>query len=104
MPINPIKMTEEVLEKYRSYLLTTFHLSDPELYEQFKQEIEKENALCKGPYIERLTRYRRGKTIGDLVREGVLSDHFSRISEKALPINRPLYGRDRMTVYCAYHA
>jgi len=98
MPINPIKMVEEVLEKYRNYLLTTFHLSDPELYEQFKEEIGKENALCKGPYIERLTRYRRGKTIGDLVREGVLSDHFSRISEKALPIGRPLYIHQELAV------
>ncbi|HNY81561.1 MAG TPA: DEAD/DEAH box helicase [Thermotogota bacterium] len=98
MPINPIRMTEDVLEKYRSYLLTTFHLSDPELHGKFQEEIEKENALCKGPYIERLSRYRTGKSIGELVREGILSEIFLRIDQETLPSDRPLYAHQEMAV------
>ncbi len=47
--------------------------------------------IAKGPYLEVTPPYRRGRTIRQLIAEGLLPAGFDRLGGPALPLDRPLY-------------
>ncbi|MEN6382222.1 MAG: DEAD/DEAH box helicase, partial [Rectinema sp.] len=55
-------------EKYRDYLKTTFYFRDPEFRESFKESLA-EGCLYKGPFLEAIPSFSKGKTLRILLRE-----------------------------------
>jgi hypothetical protein len=91
MSINPIRTAQEVSTSYLRYLLTTFLINDPELTKQFKEQLEKVDRFVKGPILEATPPFQIGKTVEDLINEGVLSKRFRNLSGGYFPLDRPLY-------------
>lgn len=90
---NPIKAAEQIKDEYFDYITTTITFRDQQVQEKFKEELNLKNA--KGPYVEVKDMFKSGKSIAELIEEGVLSAEFKNLEMGAekprLPINRPLY-------------
>src|SRR3990167_2758683 len=87
--MNTIALSEQVEERYRRYLTTTFYFKDPDFRASFKEALNSGN-LSKGPFIEATPIFKRGQTpkilfpnlFGPKIDEGFLN---------AIEGDRPLY-------------
>ncbi len=92
MPIDPIKLTQEIKESYTRYLTTAFRLRDEKLRELFYQETGK-FWFTNGPILEATPPFKDGCYLKDLINEGVLSETLKDFVYDALPYlkDNPLY-------------
>ncbi|MBC7254375.1 MAG: DEAD/DEAH box helicase [Actinobacteria bacterium] len=91
MAVNPLEVTDRIKDYYLRYLRTIFPIQDEELALKFREALEAER-LVKGPYLEATPGYRPGKSVAELVDEGVLHPGFKGLhDEECFPIHRPLY-------------
>lgn len=95
---NPVKASKNIKEEFINYVETSFSFAEKSLREQFVRELDK--IVAAGPYLEVNDVFQSGKSIEQLIEEGVLSPLFRRLEEKkelssknkkSLPIERPLY-------------
>lgn len=90
---NPAEASKRIKEEFASYIKTTFAFSDSSLREQFSHEIDA--TISKGPYLEINSVFKTGKSISELIEEGVLSPLFADLektkAKPVLPLNRKLY-------------
>lgn len=95
---NPVKASKNIKEEFINYVETSFSFAEESLREQFVRELDK--IVAAGPYLEVNDVFQSGKSIEQLIEEGVLSPLFRRLEEKkelssknkkSLPIERPLY-------------
>jgi ATP-dependent helicase YprA (DUF1998 family) len=91
MSLDPLKATEHVVQKYLSYLETTFGFSDKSLNDQFLRELRQPDKFAKGPILEATPPFETSCSIEDLIQEGVLSGEFRKLKAPDLPVDRPLY-------------
>ena len=73
MPIDPIKVTQNIRDSYIRYLTSTFRLRDENLRSKFQQEVEK-FWFTNGPILEATPPFKGVCCLQDLIREGLLSD------------------------------
>jgi len=66
--MNLLTLSEQIVERYRRYLLSTFYFKDPVLRESFREAMSKEY-LSKGPYLEATPVFRRGMKTSELFKE-----------------------------------
>ena len=97
MSLNPIKTTESISKRYCAYLATSFQLDDQNLQQQFIEELKPEKFI-KGPILEATPPFETGKTLDELIDEGVLSTHFKNLMCDELPLNRPLYQHQEVAI------
>ncbi|OPX93178.1 MAG: putative ATP-dependent helicase Lhr [Pelotomaculum sp. PtaB.Bin104] len=90
MRLHPLEITEHVRETYLRYLATVFFLRDRELRLQLEKALQAPAVFVKGPYLEATLPYKTGKTINQLIKEGLLTPEFDRLSQ-GIPMDRPLY-------------
>src|SRR5690242_20434432 len=92
MPIDPIRIAEDITGRFRRYLATTFSM--PEAYEglnvQFRDALGRPGRLAQGPYLHGLAPYVRGASLADLVRDGTLPAAIRGLPFLDVP-ERPLY-------------
>lgn len=91
---NPAKAAETIKKQFIGYITTTYHFRNPQI--QFCLEKELDRIISNGPFVEIKDTFETGKSIGELVSEGVLSPLFYELEKEKkgkimLPINRPLY-------------
>lgn len=92
MSLHPIYTTRHLRETYIRYLKTIKPFQDERLRQEFARALEEENLLLKGPYIEITPPFETGKSLRELVGEGVLSPLFEQLCHKdGLQWERPLY-------------
>lgn len=65
----PIALAEEIAERYRRYLKTTFYFRDPDLRSSFAEALDRDGSLANGPLLEASSLYRRSSESQVLVRE-----------------------------------
>ncbi len=91
MSTNPVEVTERIRDYYLRYLRTIFPIQDRELASKFREQLDAER-LIKGPYLEATPEYAVGKSVAELVAEGVLHPGFEELyHEEHFPEDRPLY-------------
>jgi len=92
MPINPIKLTQEIKENYTRYLTSAFRLRDEKLRELFYQESGK-FWFTNGPILEATPPFKSGCYLKNLINQGLLSKTLKDFIYDALPYLRdnPLY-------------
>ncbi|AOH46986.1 hypothetical protein BCS37_00320 [Selenomonas sp. oral taxon 920] len=83
---NPMKASESIKAEFISYVLTSFHIADRDYANQFAAELNQENSVAKGPYLDISDSFEIGKNIESLIEEGELSPLF-RDLEKEVPEN-----------------
>jgi ATP-dependent helicase YprA (DUF1998 family) len=91
MSIHPLHGKNQIDSDYRDYLATTFPINDGTIEEAFLKELNTENLLSKGPFLEVTAPYKKGLSIQELVSEKILSKHFLKLNQNEMPANRPLY-------------
>ena len=97
---NPSEASKKIKEEFIDYITTTFSISDNEYNEQFRKKLLEKNIISKGPLIDIKDVFKSGKSINDLINDGILSSLFldleknkptGDIYKKRLPLSRPLY-------------
>lgn len=88
MKFSPIKASESITEKYKRYLRTIFEIADADYAKQFEQEISAKDILAKGPFLDVVDSFKKGKSPNELIREGLLPMSFARLG---FPMDRTLY-------------
>lgn len=86
---SPLELTEEIAERYRRYLHTTFYFRDPELRASFREALKKTD-LVKGPYLEAGRPFKPGPTPRELFEE-LLGRPLDAGFLAAVQGDRPLY-------------
>lgn len=77
---NPVKASKNIKEEFINYVETSFSFAEESLREQFVRELDK--IVAAGPYLEVNDVFQSGKSIEQLIEEGVLSPLFRRLEEK----------------------
>lgn len=92
MSLNPIKMSQNIIDDYRRYLNTTFFINDAKLMENFRKCISEEGKLAKGPYVDFTDPFMTGESINQLIDNNTLSKQFEELFKNHQSLlNRPLY-------------
>lgn len=97
MSLHPIRTTERLRQTYIRYLKTIKPFRDPQLHSELARALEAPNLLVKGPLIEASPPFRTGRSIADLVAEGLLHPNFRQL-DAGLPYYRPLYTHQERAV------
>ena len=92
MSINPILIAQEIENRFRRYLLTTFDFPDgyADLRTQFRQALMSPARLFRGPYLHGLAPYVCDVSIKDLIDKKILPADVRRLPLLD-PVTRPLY-------------
>lgn len=93
MIFNPIKTAEYIDASFKDYIFNTFVIRDEELRKQYKQQLEKgfeKGLLSKGPYLDNVDAFESGKSLAELIAEGLASCEFRKVLPPSL-LERPLY-------------
>src|SRR5690625_4062401 len=92
MTLNPIKASQNIVDKYLRYIETTFFIKDKDYMEQFRKFLNDKNFFAKGPYLDFSDSFKFGRNIKTLVNEGSLSKEFIDLyKNKEEILNRKLY-------------
>jgi len=91
---NPAKAADEIKKEYIGYINTTFHFRNQNLQKKLLEELDK--TVSNGPYVEIKDSFMSGKSILELIENGLLSPLFKNLEKgedkkKKLPIFRSLY-------------
>ena len=88
MSFSPVAASEHIYDKYRRYLKTIFAIDDPVYNQQFQEQLESRRSLAAGPFLDVSDSFVKGKSIEELIEEGVIATSFRDIH---MPLTRPLY-------------
>lgn len=91
---NPAKAADEIKKEYTGYISTTFYFRNQNLQKKLHEELDK--TVSNGPYVEIKDSFKSGKSIIELIENGILSPLFANLEkdknhQPKLPITRPLY-------------
>ncbi len=89
MLFKPAESSKKIKEFYKRYLLTTFKTNNPIYNKQLEEELDKPDAIAKGPYINMNDPYAKGQSIEDLINDNILAKSFMKLSK--LKPQRKLY-------------
>ena len=87
MSLSPVTASKHITEKYYRYLKTSFKMPDP-YRSEFEHLIDSGESFAAGPYLDVTDAFKKGKSISELILEGILPSTFSKIH---MNLERPLY-------------
>lgn len=96
--IDAVATSEEIKATYRRYLSSLLAVRDPKIDAALRDAIDNTDMLDKGPYLEATPPYAPGKSLQDLIAEGVVAQSFAELAGKALPLDRPLYVHQEQSI------
>lgn len=97
---DPIKASANIKQSYIDYISTTFHFANPHYQRQLLAALDKSGEIAKGPYLDVSGSFQSGRSIRELIDEGLASRLFADLEdgadkEKELKIFRPLYSHQQ---------
>ncbi|MDB4353814.1 DEAD/DEAH box helicase, partial [Akkermansiaceae bacterium] len=89
--IDPLRLHDDLEDRMLRYLLTSLPINRrfPKLRELATKELKKIDTLIKGPFLEALPDYPKGKSLEQLVDDGLLHSGFSQLEGDVY--KRPLH-------------
>ena len=89
--IDPIRLNRELQDTIRRYLLTALPISDrfPKLRAEAHKQLGATDKLVAGPFVEGIADFEKGKSLAELVKEGLLHTAFSQFDDAEF--SRPLH-------------
>ena len=87
MSFSPVIASKNITEKYYRYLKTAFKMGEP-YKKEFESLIECGDSFASGPFLDVTDAFTKGKSITELIDEGILPKSFARIGMNQ---TRPLY-------------
>ena len=79
MAFNIIEASRKISEKYRRYLKTMFDIKDLDYKALFEKRLEDNKVFEKGPYLDVTNSFYKGKSLEDLIIEGLISSEFRKL-------------------------
>jgi len=81
--VDPVRLQSDLLGRMQRYLLTALpiHRRFPILRKQAIDELSKSESLVKGPYLEALPDFPKGRSLDQMVDDGILHPGFRHIEE-----------------------
>ena len=98
--MNTIKLAQEIEERYRRYLKTTFYFRDPVLRASFEDAL-RSGCLSKGPYLEATPIFKRGSQTCHLF-EDLLAAKPEEGFLRAVKGERRLYIHQEESIRCVF--
>ena len=103
---DPIKASREIKASYIDYISTTFDMADPAYSGALRQELQREGAVAKGPFLDIGGSYETGATLTQLIGMGKASPLFRDLEpvpekERELKLDRPLYSHQERALLLA---
>jgi ATP-dependent helicase YprA (DUF1998 family) len=89
--IHPIQTTKNIRDSYIRYLKSIYPVQDSAIQKLFWQELERSELLVKGPLLEAAAPFQQGRSIQELVADGVLDSNFAQLCSDSLPWQRKLH-------------
>lgn len=89
--LDALATSRRIADQYRGYLRSTFSPRRPQLRQEFEAALSGDVPLVKGPFLQASPPFVAGRSLGDLIDEGLLSKQFQRLKAEAFPLDRPLY-------------
>jgi len=89
--LDPLVAARQIDESYKRYLKTLLGPSDPAIAAAFDTAIDDTRLLTKGPLLELTPPYAPGKSIPELIEEGILRPGLAALYDKPTDLQRPLY-------------
>lgn len=93
---DPVKSSRNIKNEFVDYISTSFSFADKGLRKQFVSQLK--DTVSSGPWLEINDVFKSGKSINELIDEGVLSKLFIDLEKnkptnypKSLPLDRKLY-------------
>ncbi|MGQ9351435.1 DEAD/DEAH box helicase [Mycolicibacterium gilvum] len=96
--IDAVATSDSIKATYRRYLSSLLAVRDPKIDAALRHAIDNTDMLDKGPYLEATPPYAPGKSLQDLIAEGVVAQGFADLAGKALPLDRPLYVHQEQSI------
>ena len=93
--LNPIERSNYINNRYKEYLRSSFQFGNGKLQKLFESQLNQES-LFKGPYVDLNLPFQRGKSINQLIEEGVVCQSFCRLGD--INFNRPLYSHQEESI------
>lgn len=89
--MNPTEVADALRDAYLHYLETSFYLKDPSLRKQFSQLLrdKEQPPLVREPILEVSPGFQSGKSLENMIAEGLISQSFCRLEDDSL--TRSLY-------------
>lgn len=91
----PVEKADYINSRYKDYLRSSFYFGNTNLQNEFEKELDN-TELFKGPYIDLSLPFTRGKTIRQLVEEGIVAKSFLELGNIAP--DRPLYAHQERSI------
>ena len=93
---DPIEASQNLKSGFIDYITTTFPITDPVYRKAFRDALNQEGFLSRGPFLDMSGSYKAGRSLNDLMNMGLASQgfaHLEPVSEKdrELKLERPLY-------------
>jgi len=93
---DPIQASVELKKSYIDYITTSFSISDPQYRRMLREQLQQHGLIAKGPYLDATGSFQAGRSIQQLIQEGLASPLFAELEQSAEPkkelkIQRPLY-------------
>lgn len=93
--LDSIEKSIYINNRYKEYLRSSFHFQNQRIQDLFRAELEEEQ-LFKGPYVDLNLPFKKGKSINELIEEGVLSRSFRKLNN--INFERPLYAHQEHAI------
>lgn len=88
--LRPIESKNQILESYKSYILSVFHTDNEEYNKQIAKNVE-EYEFVKGPYLQLIENYKQDRTVEELT-GSLLSKEFLKLNSNSFdPATLRLY-------------
>lgn len=91
MSFNPIKASNEIVDKYIRYINTSLFIKDNDYMKQLKEILKQKDKIAKGAYLDVSDTFEKGHTLRELISEGILCPEMLNVKSNKLPLDRPLY-------------
>lgn len=98
MSFDILKASNSITGKYIRYLKTMFDIDNPDYKEMFDKKLEELESFSKGPYLDVVDSFESGKTIKQLIDDGVLNRDFEFVESI---YNKTLYKHQEVSVMSA---
>lgn len=98
MAFQPVLASQVITQKYKRYLKTAFSLDDREYSAMFRQAVDASDSFAKGPYLDVLDSFEKGRSPRELIQDNVLPKSFSRV---AINLDRALYLHQQLALETA---
>ncbi len=93
--LSPVEKSRYINDRYKEYLRSSFEFDSGDLQHLFEKQLSEED-LFKGPYVDLILPFQRGKSIHALIEEGVVCRSFAKLGDT--DFERPLYSHQEEAI------